>query len=345
VQNLSQEQIQAIFAGRVRNWSEVPGSRTSGAIDLVVRTAASGTQDAFQNIFMGGPRGSRIASSASQRSSNGLVQSSVRSNRNAIGYVDFRFISGTNPVSYRGVACNLRNAQAGTYGGVRNFWFVTRNAPSGATARFVRFARSSAGPAHRRQELGPASARWRLRPPHPHRRGATRPRGGLLEAAAGRGRDRRAEAPARRVACTVCSSWWGWSSFVFANAEAVVPPANGLGLFGSPPAGSYRRRAAVDDLQRPPTPRGGPTSCPRVPQSVVHRADHRGRGDPRDDLRDARRRLPRRVRARGRPARPRPRGHLLAGVPSVVYGLIGSSSSRRSSPGSSPRTARSRSRA
>lgn len=145
VQNLSQEQIQAIFAGRVRTWSEIPGARASGAIDLVVRTAASGTQDAFQNIFMGGPRGSRIASSASQRSSNGLVQSSVRSNRNAIGYVDFRFVSGTNPISFRGVACNLRNAQAGTYGGVRNFWFVTRGAPSGATARFVRYARSPAG--------------------------------------------------------------------------------------------------------------------------------------------------------------------------------------------------------
>lgn len=145
VQNLSAEQIQAIFAGRVRNWSEVAGARATGSIDLVVRTASSGTQDAFQNIFMGGPRGARIASSASQRSSNGLVQSSVRSNRSAIGYVDFRFISGTNAVSFKGVACNLRNAQAGTYGGVRNFWMVTRGAPSGATAKFIRYARSSPG--------------------------------------------------------------------------------------------------------------------------------------------------------------------------------------------------------
>jgi phosphate transport system substrate-binding protein len=145
IQNLSQEQIQAIFSGRVRTWSDVPGARASGAIDLVVRTAASGTQDAFQNIFLGGPRGARIASSASQRSSNGLVQSSVRSNRNAIGYVDFRFISGTNAVSFRGVACNLRNAQAGTYGGVRNFWMVTRGAPTGATAKFIKFAQSRRG--------------------------------------------------------------------------------------------------------------------------------------------------------------------------------------------------------
>ena len=145
VQNLSQEQVQAIFSGQVRNWSEVPGAQASGPIDLVVRTASSGTQDAFQNIFMGGPRGARIASSASQRSSNGLVQSAVRSNRSAIGYVDFRFISGTNAISFKGVACNLRNAQAGTYGGVRNFWMVTRGAPTGATAAFIKYARSSRG--------------------------------------------------------------------------------------------------------------------------------------------------------------------------------------------------------
>jgi phosphate transport system substrate-binding protein len=145
VANLSQEQIEAIFSGRVRSWKDVPGAQSSGTIDLVVRNAASGTQDAFQNIFMGGPGGARIAGSASQKQSNGLVQSSVRSNRNAIGYVDFRFTSGTNAVAYRGVACNLRNAQANTYRGVRNFWMVTRAAPSGAAAAFIKYARSSAG--------------------------------------------------------------------------------------------------------------------------------------------------------------------------------------------------------
>lgn len=145
VSNLSQEQVKAIFSGQVRNWSEVPGAKATGPIDLVVRTQSSGTQDAFQNIFMGGAKGSRVAGSASQRATNGLVQSSVRSNRSAIGYVDFRFTSGTNAVSFKGVACNLRNAQAGTYGGVRNFWMVTRGAPSGATAKFLKYARSAAG--------------------------------------------------------------------------------------------------------------------------------------------------------------------------------------------------------
>jgi phosphate transport system substrate-binding protein len=143
IRNLSEAQIQQIFAGRIRNWNDVPGARVSGTIDMNVRTQASGTQDAFQQIFMGGPNGPRVATSASQKASNGLVQSAVRANRNAIGYVDFKFTSGTNAVSYKGVACTLRNAKAGTYPGTRSFWMVTRGKPKGATAKFLRWIRTN----------------------------------------------------------------------------------------------------------------------------------------------------------------------------------------------------------
>lgn len=141
--NLSEEQVQQIFTGRIRSWSQVPGAKASGTIDLNVRTQASGTQDAFQNIFMGGPKGPRVASSASQKASNGLVQSAVRANKNAIGYVDFKFTSGTSVASYKGVACSLRNAKAGTYPGTRSFWMVTRGAPKGQTAKFIKWIRTN----------------------------------------------------------------------------------------------------------------------------------------------------------------------------------------------------------
>ena len=141
--SLSIQQVQAIFTGRVRNWSDIPGAKVSGTIDLVVRTPASGTQDAFQNIFLG--QSLRVSSSASQKASNGLVQQTVRSNKNAIGYVSFDFAKGVSAVPYRGVACNLRNAKSGQYGGVRNFWMVTRGAPKGATKSFIDYVRSSRG--------------------------------------------------------------------------------------------------------------------------------------------------------------------------------------------------------
>ena len=134
--SLNQQQIQAIFSGQVRDWSQVPGSSISGPIDINVRTAASGTHDAFQKLFLGSAKES---STASQRGSNGLVQQAVRSDRNAVGYVSLAFKAGTNGVSYKGVGCTLRNAKAGQYEGTRNLYMVTRGSATGATAKWLRW--------------------------------------------------------------------------------------------------------------------------------------------------------------------------------------------------------------
>lgn len=133
--NLNQQTVQAIFTGNVRNWSEVPGAKISGAIDLIDRIQSSGTQDAFQNIFLGPTL--KISPSAEAEESNGLVQSKVKSDRNAIGFVSFAFTPGTHPVGYQGIPCTLRNAKSGQYQGVRNFWAVTKGVPKGAVAKFL----------------------------------------------------------------------------------------------------------------------------------------------------------------------------------------------------------------
>jgi phosphate transport system substrate-binding protein len=140
IANFDQATIQAIFSGKVTDWSKVPGSSLSGPIDLNVRTPASGTQDAFQKIFMGT---AKVASSAAQKASNGLIQQSVQDNKNAIGYVSLDFVSGTNPVGYKGVTCDLRNAKSGEYGGVRNFWYVTRGTPKGPVAKFLKWVQEN----------------------------------------------------------------------------------------------------------------------------------------------------------------------------------------------------------
>ena len=119
----------------------MPGSSVSGPINLNVRTPASGTQDAFQKIFMGS---SSVASSAAQKASNGLIQQAVRSDKNAVGYVSLDFIAGTNAVGYQGVPCNLRNAKSGEYNGVRNFWMVTRGRAKGTVQRFIHWVQDSA---------------------------------------------------------------------------------------------------------------------------------------------------------------------------------------------------------
>lgn len=139
--SLSQEQVQSIFTGRTRTWSQVPGARSSGAIDLFTRTATSGTADAFREIFLGNTLS--VAASAPAKSSNGLVNQAVRTDENAIGFVSLDFIQGVRTVPYQGVACTLRNAKSGQYQGVRPFSLVTRGVPTGAAKRFIKWAQTS----------------------------------------------------------------------------------------------------------------------------------------------------------------------------------------------------------
>lgn len=133
--NLNQQTVQQIFTGQVRNWSEVPGASATGPIDLFQRVASSGTQDAFQNIFLG--ESLKISPSASAEESNGTMRQAVIGDKNAIGFASFAFTAGANAVSYQGIPCTLRNAKSGQYQGVRNFWMVTKGRPTGAVAKFI----------------------------------------------------------------------------------------------------------------------------------------------------------------------------------------------------------------
>lgn len=139
---LSQDQVESIFTGRTRSWSQVPGAKASGSIELISRTATSGTADAFREIFLGGQQS--IAASAQVKSSNGLVKQAVEASRGAIGFVSLDFVdAGLRTVNYQGVGCTLRNAKSGQYKGVRPFSLVTRGAPTGATKSFIKWTQSS----------------------------------------------------------------------------------------------------------------------------------------------------------------------------------------------------------
>ncbi len=140
VSTLSKSTVENIFTGQIRDWSQVPGARISGPIDLFDRDGASGTQDAFQHIFL--EENTKISPSATAKTSNGLEENSVSTDKQAIGFVSFAYTKGVNAVGYNGVACNLRNARSGQYLGVRNFWMVTKGAPKGATLKFLAWATS-----------------------------------------------------------------------------------------------------------------------------------------------------------------------------------------------------------
>jgi phosphate transport system substrate-binding protein len=134
---LTQETVQGIFTGNIRDWSQVPNSQISGPIDLFDRDGASGTQDAFQNIFM--TEALKISPSATQESSEGLEVNAVGADKQAIGFVSFAATinGGVHTVNYKGIPCTLNNAKSGQYEGVRNFWFVTKGLPKGEAKKFI----------------------------------------------------------------------------------------------------------------------------------------------------------------------------------------------------------------
>jgi phosphate transport system substrate-binding protein len=140
VGNFSAQTVEGIFTGRVRDWSEVPGAKISGPIDLFDRDGASGTQDAFQHIFLG--ESQRVSPSATAETSNGLEQQAITGDKQAVGFVSFAYTAGTNAVGYQGIPCTLPNAKSGQYGGVRNFWMVTKGVPHGEVAKFLRWVTS-----------------------------------------------------------------------------------------------------------------------------------------------------------------------------------------------------------
>jgi phosphate transport system substrate-binding protein len=140
ISNLSQQEVESIFTGRTRDWSEVPGAHIGGPIDLFDRDGASGTQDAFQHIFLGETL--QVSPSATAKTSNGLEQNAVIADKQAIGFVSFAYTPGTNAVGYQGVACNLRNARSGQYTGVRNFWMVTTTHPSAPAVKYIKWVTS-----------------------------------------------------------------------------------------------------------------------------------------------------------------------------------------------------------
>jgi phosphate transport system substrate-binding protein len=137
---LTQKQVADIFSGKIRSWADVPGATQTGTISLQARNEASGTLDAFENLFMGG---ASLSSTAARLSSNGLIQAAVKRDPAAVGFVSIEFTGGVLPATYQGVSCTAANAKSGSYKGTRSFWMVTKDKPKGETARFINWILTS----------------------------------------------------------------------------------------------------------------------------------------------------------------------------------------------------------
>lgn len=122
VDDLTVEQIAAIFTGEAASWSEFGGE---GDIACIGREAGSGTRDGFESIT----KTTDKCVLSQELTSTGAVIAAVQSSANAIGYASFASVegqSGIKVLTVGGVACTAENILGGSYVIQRPFNLVTR---------------------------------------------------------------------------------------------------------------------------------------------------------------------------------------------------------------------------
>jgi len=134
--NLTTAQAIAIFTGKVRNWSGVPGASATGTIDLISRATGAGVLTSFQTILL---EGKTVFKLAEEKPTEGTLLQQVETDPNAIGFVsNYQSDKGTvNAVGLNGVACNKSTITSGQYGGTARFYEVTKGKPTGAALAFI----------------------------------------------------------------------------------------------------------------------------------------------------------------------------------------------------------------
>ena len=143
VENLTKQQLQDIYAGKITNWKELGGEDRE--IVVVTRAEGSGTHDTFMELIMNKGK-IEETSSALQKPSNGAVKATVAGNENAIGYIGLGYIdSSVKVMKIDGVTPSSTTVKDGTYLLSRALYMYTKGTPSGVAKDFINFILSDEG--------------------------------------------------------------------------------------------------------------------------------------------------------------------------------------------------------
>lgn len=130
VDDMTVEEIAAIFTGETADWSAFGGN---GTIACIGREAGSGTRDGFESITHTTDK----CVLAQELTSTGAVIAAVQSNVNAIGYASFAAVEGQTGIkvlTVAGVPCSAETILDGTYVIQRPFNLVTKEGADLSTA-------------------------------------------------------------------------------------------------------------------------------------------------------------------------------------------------------------------
>ncbi len=146
VRELTLQQLQEIYTGRITNWKGVGGN--DATIILYSRENSSGTYQYFKDNVL---RGKDYAPRTQTLQGTAAVVNAVAKDPNGIGYggaayaKGIRFAAVKKDAKSPGVMPSLETVRSGDYPISRFLYLYTRSRPSGATKSFIDWALGAEG--------------------------------------------------------------------------------------------------------------------------------------------------------------------------------------------------------
>lgn len=141
IDELSLDELQSIFSGEIKNWSELGGKDQE--IILVSRDSASGTFGVFNSIVL---RERRLAPESLTQASNAAISSTVSQTPGGIGYVGLGYLTQElKAVGVDGILPTNASVSSGEYPIARPLFFFTNGWPEGVIASYLGFVLSEEG--------------------------------------------------------------------------------------------------------------------------------------------------------------------------------------------------------
>jgi phosphate transport system substrate-binding protein len=132
VRNLSMQQLEGIFTGKIKNWQAVGGN--NARIEVIIRSPNSGTFLFFKEHVMGGKRYTPIAKT--EPTTMAIIKA-VLEDVNAIGYGGLAYGANVIHCKINQIQPSEKNVSNNRYPIIRYLYFYTIDTPRGNIKAFI----------------------------------------------------------------------------------------------------------------------------------------------------------------------------------------------------------------
>lgn len=149
INNLSQQQLIAIFTGKITNWQQVGGKNIK--ITLINRTMGSGTRNTFEKYGLKG----KTSATAQEQDSSGTVRQIVSTTPGAISYLALGYVNDSvKPLKLDHVAPTKTNIQNNSWPIWAYEHVYTDGPATGLTKQFITYLNSKEIQTHLFAKMG-----------------------------------------------------------------------------------------------------------------------------------------------------------------------------------------------